>query len=170
MFLVNTQVFILIGMQLKTILQDLAGYSAVDLICYGVLASLATTVIRMVWVFPGAYLPRFLFKSIRARDPYPKLAIGGDRRLERHARRHLVGSGIVDHRCRAGARPGDLSRLLRHPRHASVFQGVTLGWLIEKLQVGADTEGPAEEKLARLEMSKGRSRISGTAATAQCVP
>jgi hypothetical protein len=27
--------------------------------------------IRILWVFPAAYLPRLLFKSIRNRDPYP---------------------------------------------------------------------------------------------------
>jgi CPA1 family monovalent cation:H+ antiporter len=32
---------------------------------------LAVIVLRILWVFPGTYLPRWLFRSVRERDPYP---------------------------------------------------------------------------------------------------
>lgn len=72
-FLLNGFVFILIGLQLPDILHRLAAdhYSLGLLIRYASLITLAIILIRMVWIFPAAYLPRFLFKSIRRRDPYP---------------------------------------------------------------------------------------------------
>ena len=42
-----------------------------QLVWYALFISLAVILIRILWVFPAAYLPRWLFKSIRARDPYP---------------------------------------------------------------------------------------------------
>jgi CPA1 family monovalent cation:H+ antiporter len=41
------------------------------LVWYALFISLAVILIRILWVFPAAYLPRLLFKSIRKRDPYP---------------------------------------------------------------------------------------------------
>ncbi len=35
------------------------------------LVSLAVIVLRLLWVFPASYLPRWLFPRLRARDPYP---------------------------------------------------------------------------------------------------
>lgn len=70
-FLLNGFVFSMIGLQLPTILNELGNYSIGEAIGYGVLISLLTIVIRIVWVFPGAYIPRILFKSIRQKEPRP---------------------------------------------------------------------------------------------------
>jgi Na+/H+ antiporter len=72
-FLLNGFVFILIGLQLPGVLHALSGHniSIQRLISYALFISLAVIVIRLLWVFPAAYLPRLLFKKIRARDPYP---------------------------------------------------------------------------------------------------
>jgi CPA1 family monovalent cation:H+ antiporter len=70
-FLLNGFVFILIGLQLSEILDSLSGYTAAQLAWYATLVSLAVILVRMLWVFPAAYLPRWLFKTIRKRDPYP---------------------------------------------------------------------------------------------------
>jgi len=73
-FLLNGFVFILIGLQLPAVLQalsDHADYSIGQLIGYALAISLAVILIRILWVFPAAYLPRLLFKSIRKKDPYP---------------------------------------------------------------------------------------------------
>ena len=72
-FLLNGFVFILIGLQLPGVLHALSD-DAIPirrLVWYALFISLAVIVIRLLWVFPAAYLPRLLFKSIRARDPYP---------------------------------------------------------------------------------------------------
>ncbi len=72
-FLLNGVVFILIGLQLPGVLHALSGHDIPihQLVWYALFISLAVILIRMLWVFPAAYLPRFLFKSIRDRDPYP---------------------------------------------------------------------------------------------------
>ena len=73
-FLLNGFVFILIGLQLPGILQTLSehkDYTISQLIGYSLIISVAVIVVRLLWVFPAAYLPRLLFKKIRAKDPYP---------------------------------------------------------------------------------------------------
>ena len=69
--LLNGLVFILIGLQLPHIIKQLGNYSAGEAITYGVIISVVTIVIRILWVFPGAYLPRMLFKSIRKIETKP---------------------------------------------------------------------------------------------------
>jgi monovalent cation/hydrogen antiporter len=72
-FLLNGFVFILIGLQLPEVLRALSGHDIPihQLVGYALFISFAVIVIRLLWVFPAAYLPRLLFKSIRRRDPYP---------------------------------------------------------------------------------------------------
>jgi Na+/H+ antiporter len=70
-FLLNGLVFILIGLQLPVITKGLGDYSIGEAVLYGVIISLVVIIIRIIWVFPGAYLPRMLFKSIRTREPNP---------------------------------------------------------------------------------------------------
>jgi NhaP-type Na+/H+ or K+/H+ antiporter len=68
-FLVNALLFALIGLQLHLI----AARTAItgSLIGDAALVTAAVVVIRLVWVPVFTYLPRFLFRSVRARDPYP---------------------------------------------------------------------------------------------------
>ena len=72
-FLLNGFVFILIGLQLPEVLHALSSHDIPihQLVGYALFISLAVIVIRILWVFPAAYLPRLLFKNIRRRDPYP---------------------------------------------------------------------------------------------------
>jgi CPA1 family monovalent cation:H+ antiporter len=72
-FLLHGFVFVLIGLQLPEVLLALSGHAIpiARLIWYAVLLSFAVILIRILWVFPAAYLPRFVFKGLRQRDPYP---------------------------------------------------------------------------------------------------
>ena len=72
-FLLNGFVFILIGLQLPGVLHALSDdhIPIPRLVYFALLISLAVILIRIIWVFPAAYLPRLLFKNIRKRDPYP---------------------------------------------------------------------------------------------------
>lgn len=70
-FVLNGLVFILIGLELPTIVAGLGDYSMMQAITYGVLISLLTIVIRIVWVYPAAYIPRILSKRIRERESSP---------------------------------------------------------------------------------------------------
>ncbi|MGX9789368.1 Na+/H+ antiporter [Mycobacterium sp. MMS18-G62] len=66
--------FLMIGLQLPTVVSELAGISA-SVIAISSAAVLATVIIvRIVWVYVFAYLPRILFKHIREREPAPTAA------------------------------------------------------------------------------------------------
>ncbi|HLZ87693.1 MAG TPA: cation:proton antiporter, partial [Puia sp.] len=56
-FLLNGVVFILIGLQLPAVVRGLGEYSLYAAIRYGIAISLLTIVVRILWVYPGAYLP-----------------------------------------------------------------------------------------------------------------
>ncbi len=54
-FLVNAALFMLLGLQLRQILDNLSGFSALTLIGYGALVSGVVIVTRIVWVFGLSY-------------------------------------------------------------------------------------------------------------------
>jgi len=70
-FLLNGLIFILIGLQLGGIVEELSEYSVVALILYAGLISLTVVLVRIVWVFPATYVPRWVSRSLRERDPPP---------------------------------------------------------------------------------------------------
>jgi monovalent cation/hydrogen antiporter len=72
-FLMNGLVFILIGLQLPPIVHGLGNYSIGEAILYAVLISVLIIVIRILWVYPAAFIPRWLFKSIRDTEEKPSL-------------------------------------------------------------------------------------------------
>ena len=72
-FILNALVFVLIGLQLRTVVGEL------DRPLAGVLwggAAIAAVVIlvRLVWIYPAVYLPRLLFPQITAREGWPPLS------------------------------------------------------------------------------------------------
>lgn len=67
-FILNGTIFVLIGLQLPMILESLADHSFQTLLKYAGIVSLAVIVGRLIWVYPGAYLPR-LSKAIRQAEP-----------------------------------------------------------------------------------------------------
>jgi monovalent cation/hydrogen antiporter len=73
-FLLNGLIFALIGLQLEGIMERLSErtpYSVPELVLYGALVSLAVILARFLWVFPATYVPRWLSRRIRQRDPSP---------------------------------------------------------------------------------------------------
>jgi monovalent cation/hydrogen antiporter len=70
-FLLNTLLFGLVGMQLRPILDSLSGISTGTLIRDALIVAGTVVATRLVWAYPAAYVPRFLFPRVRARDPYP---------------------------------------------------------------------------------------------------
>jgi CPA1 family monovalent cation:H+ antiporter len=67
----NGLIFILIGLQLRSVVEGLAEYTAGQLVSYALLISLAVILVRMIWVFPATYVPRWASRRIRERDPSP---------------------------------------------------------------------------------------------------
>jgi CPA1 family monovalent cation:H+ antiporter len=70
-FVLNGLLFLLIGLQLRHLLDSLGDRPLATVIGEATLVSLAVIVLRLLWVFPATYLPRWLFPRLRARDPYP---------------------------------------------------------------------------------------------------
>lgn len=62
-FVLNGFVFILMGMQLPFILKQLASYSFAQLLSYSLIISLTTIVVRIIWVFAGAYPAKFFCRK-----------------------------------------------------------------------------------------------------------
>ena len=70
-FLLNGFIFIMIGLQLPGILRNLSHEPLSRLTTYGFLISATVVLVRIAWVFPATYLPRWLSPKMRARDPIP---------------------------------------------------------------------------------------------------
>jgi CPA1 family monovalent cation:H+ antiporter len=70
-FLLNVLLFGLVGLQLRPILDALSGHSGWSLVGDALLVFAAVVVLRILWVFPGTYIPRWTWPGLRARDPSP---------------------------------------------------------------------------------------------------
>jgi CPA1 family monovalent cation:H+ antiporter len=70
-FVLNALLFILIGLQLPGILDELGAYSSVELLWWALAIWLTVVLARWAWVYPAAWLPRRLSRRIRERDPMP---------------------------------------------------------------------------------------------------
>jgi monovalent cation/hydrogen antiporter len=75
-FLLHGFVFILIGLQLPSIIEDLGRYPFLTILGYGLAISLVTILVRIIWVFGGAYWLNYFQKrkktpvdSIEYTDP-----------------------------------------------------------------------------------------------------
>lgn len=71
MFVLNALLFVLVGLQLPSILDALDGRSPGRLLWYATAVSLAVVAARIAWVFPATSLPRRLSRRLRERDPAP---------------------------------------------------------------------------------------------------
>jgi CPA1 family monovalent cation:H+ antiporter len=152
-YLLNGIVFILIGLQLPAITAGIRGESWPRLFYYAFVVNAACILVRLAWVFPGAYLPR-LIPSIRRAETCP------DWRQV-----FIVGwSGMRGVVSLAAA-----LTLVDSPRFPQahlvqflafsvilttlVLQGLTLPPLIRLLGVGDDGSARAEEREALQRMS-----------------
>ncbi|CAN0475330.1 unnamed protein product, partial [Phaeothamnion confervicola] len=152
-FVLNALVFILIGLQLDGILLRLAGYPFGQLLWWAVAVSVAAIAIRMLWVFPNAYVPT-LFRAVREREGVPPVAwtviVGwtGMRGVV-----SLAAALAIPLTSNFDA-PFPARDLVIFLSFAVIFatlvvQGTTLGPLIKWLRVGGDRNAEIEEEMAR---------------------
>ena len=152
-FLLNALLFVLIGLQLRSIVDSLGDFSAATLLGYGALVSAAVIVTRLVWQFTIVYVIRALDRreSVRARrSPWQS--------------RFVIGwSGMRGAVSLAAALALDSSipqrDLLVFLTFAVIFttlvlQGLTLPWVISVLGVHDDGREEREETKARLMAAK----------------
>jgi Na+/H+ antiporter len=70
-YLIEGFVFLVVGLQARTLLGRIQSYSLRDLLVAVALTTVIVVVARFIWVFPAVYLPRWLSPSLAKRDPSP---------------------------------------------------------------------------------------------------
>jgi Na+/H+ antiporter len=71
-FILNGFVFLLIGLQLPYILAGIRGFSLARLLVLGALFSGVVILLRLIWIFPGAWISNFVRRRILHQDePLP---------------------------------------------------------------------------------------------------
>ncbi|MEU2429431.1 Na+/H+ antiporter [Streptomyces sp. NPDC007861] len=68
-FILESAVFALIGLQLPHVVRGLGAYGTGQAAWYAAGVFVAVVVVRYIWVFPATFLPRWLSRRIRAREP-----------------------------------------------------------------------------------------------------
>jgi CPA1 family monovalent cation:H+ antiporter len=154
-FVLTGLVFILIGLQLPTVMGSLrADRSPGELALLAISVSVAVIVVRLAWVYPGTYLPRWLSSRIRDREPPPSprvvLIVGwaGMRGVVSLAAVLALPLTVEG----GAAFPGrDLLLFLTFAVILAtlVGQGLTLPWLIRRLGIGDDGSEQHDELHAR---------------------
>ena len=145
--LLNGLLFILIGLQLRTIVAQLAPGLVAPFLGVTGLVSLAVIVVRLAWMFPGAHLARLL--TLRGRrqpaEPWQSVVVGG-----------WAGMGGMVSLAAALALPPHLpGRDLIIVASFGVIlvtlvgKGLSLPWLIHRLGLSADPGELREESKAR---------------------
>ena len=70
-YLVEGMVFLTTGLQARTLIARIGQYPSSELAISAAVISAVVIVARFIWVFPAVYLPRWLSRRIRRRDPAP---------------------------------------------------------------------------------------------------
>jgi CPA1 family monovalent cation:H+ antiporter len=69
--LITGMIFLLTGLQARTIAAGLDETTLWHLVLQGLVISIVCIVVRFLWVFPATYLPRWLSPTIAAEEPHP---------------------------------------------------------------------------------------------------
>lgn len=69
-FILNSLIFILIGLQLRNVIAGIHDYSTGELIIYGVVVSFVVIIVRFIWVVPATIIPRLVSKRIRETETF----------------------------------------------------------------------------------------------------
>ena len=135
--------FLLIGLQLPTVLRQQDGISPTMLLIASAAILLTVVVVRVVWVYLFAYLPRLLSARIREREPAPTpaqvmiVAWAGMRGVV-----SLAAAFGVPLTTLSGApfpgRPHLIFLTFVVVLGTLLLHGLTLPWLIERLDVRGD--------------------------------
>ncbi len=151
-------VFVLIGLQLPYVLAGIHGYSLGTLVLYGALFSGLVIALRVIWVFPGAFVSqlirtRVLHQSIKPPKARAILVLGwaGMRGVIALAAAIALPQALAD------GSPFPQRNLIIFLAFSVILvtlvgQGLTLPWLVRVLRV-SDPLGPnLEEEAARREI------------------
>jgi CPA1 family monovalent cation:H+ antiporter len=160
-FALTALVFILIGLELRGLIERLRDHEPRQLAALGVVVSVALIASRFAWLFPTTWLPRMLLPSLRERDPMPPwshvtvLSWSGMRGVVSLAAALALPSGFPER---------DLILYLAFCAILGtlVLQGTTLGPLIRRLGVG-ELEGTPTNPAVTPEAIEARSTAASAA-------
>jgi Na+/H+ antiporter len=158
-FLVNATLFVLIGLQLRMVVDALHGYSAGELAGYALAVSAVVVATRLVWLFTVPYLIRLLDRrpSQRARRTRAAARVVVGWSGMRGAVSLAVALAIpLETDAGAGFPQRDLIIFLTFAVifFTLVVQGLSLPALIHRLGIGDGGEDAGEELRARLVATK----------------
>jgi len=71
-YILNGLIFILIGLQLRQIMDGIGDYSTLSLLIWGAVISFVVIIVRFLWVVPATMLPRYFSKHIRETEALDK--------------------------------------------------------------------------------------------------
>jgi CPA1 family monovalent cation:H+ antiporter len=154
-FLLNVLLFGLVGLQLRPILDDLAGRGGWSLAGYAAVIFASVVVLRFVWIYPATYLPRKLIRRVRERDPSPPwqyptfIAWNGMRGAVTIAAALLVPLS-TNTRLPLPDRDRIVFFAFAVVLGTLVVQGLSMPLVIRVLRLEADDSADAEEALARI--------------------
>jgi monovalent cation/hydrogen antiporter len=159
MFLLNAVLFLLVGLQLPSVLDDISGFSASELVGWGLLVSAVVIVVRLAWGFTVVYIVRALDRraSQRARRAsWRERLIGGWAGMRGSVA--LAAALAIPFETDAGA-PFPQRELLIFLAFAVILvtlvgQGLTLGPLINRLGISDDGTEQEEEVHARVRIAE----------------
>jgi Na+/H+ antiporter len=123
-FMLNSLVFILIGIQMSDVMDTLGRYPLSQLVLMGTAISLVAVVVRFAWVYPAAYLPRWFPALVNKQVPQLRrrelgiISWCGMRGIVSLAAALALPATLPGGEPFPGARPDHLPHLLRHRRHA----------------------------------------------------
>jgi CPA1 family monovalent cation:H+ antiporter len=155
--LLESLVFALIGLQLRGVLSD--GGTSWRLLGAAGWVLLAAVLVRIVWMYPAAYVPRWLFRHIRRREPAPGwrqvtvLAWAGMRGVVSLAAASAIPPGMpgrdVVVLCTFVVTVGTL-----------LLQGTTLPWVIRSVCLRGDEERTDALAEAQVQHSAASAAVS----------
>ena len=161
LFWLNGLAFILLGLQFPAILATVSGrYSTTEiLLAVGAVTGVAIAA-RILWMFPGAYLPRLLFKRIRTSEPCPSwqgVLVSGWAGMRGTI---TLAAALSIPRFLANGSPFPARDIVIFLSFGVIvatllIQGTTLETLICKLGLRADNTREKEDLLARIAAVEG---------------
>lgn len=158
-FLINSALFVLVGLQLRQIVESLSGYATSSLVGWALVICAATVLIRFVWLFTVPYLLRALDRRPSQRE----LRASASQRVViawsgMRGAVSLAAALAVPLTVRSGA-PFPDRDLIQFLTFAVIFatlvvQGLSLPTLIRRLKISDGGAAEEEELRARLGATK----------------
>jgi monovalent cation/hydrogen antiporter len=161
-FVLNAALFVLVGLQLPGVLDGIANMATGSIVVDAIAVAGTVILVRLIGIYPFAYVPRFLSRRLRERDPYPPWwmpAIVGWTGMRGAV--SLAAALAIPATVDSGAPfpQRDLIIFLTYAVIAAtlILQGMTLPMVIKAL--GVEEDGSAEQREAKARLLAARAAV-----------